>query len=425
MDLVRLGYEWVSEKISDNRVFIKIALGVYILLLLYSYVMTERPVFFYNKKVTLFNKLLEETRLKRISYRPYVMAPNPFMQFFFYLTTELFIQTFKSPKFVREEITLKDGGLVALDWSIEKDGTAYPVRDSNGRPTKPILIVFPGLSGENNNLYTISVLRKARKLGYKCCTVITRGCSGLPLKTAMISNPDLPDTNDVIQYVHDKYIIDPKTGKKQQKLLAYGVSLGAIFLAIYLIKYGKNVPLDAAVLYGAIWHTIEDLDYFNNNFYGFYNRGLIFPVRMMYNKVLLPQLRHLMEKESFEQMCKEINEAKYLREIDNAVHVRLCKYQHVYEYYGKCAIRGRLKHIKVPTLHISADDDQIFEQLNDKFPRMEAEEMTNSSVLLCKTSRGNHVCHMTGFFWPKQWIQKPTFTFLNYFRDYDQIAKDR
>ena len=104
----------------------------------------------------------------------------------------------------------------------------------------------------------------------------------------MLSNPVLTDTNEIIQYIHDKYIVDPKTGKKQQKLLAYGVSLGAIFLAIYLINYGKNVPIDGAVLYGACWHTVEDLDYFNHNFCGLYNRGLIYPVRLMYNKVLLP-----------------------------------------------------------------------------------------------------------------------------------------
>ena len=71
-------------------------------------------------------------------------------------------------------------------------------------------------------------------------------------------------------------------------------------------------------------------------------------------------------------MHQEINEARYLREIDNAVHVRFCKFKHVYEYYGKCAIRGRLKHIKIPTLHISADDDQIFEQFNGKLPSNEA-----------------------------------------------------
>ena len=43
------------------------------------------------------------------------------------------------------------------------------------------------------------------------------------------------------------------------------------------------------------------------------------------------------------------------------------------EYYDVMAIRGRLKHIKIPTLHISADDDQIFEQYNGKMPADEAE----------------------------------------------------
>jgi predicted alpha/beta-fold hydrolase len=108
---------------------------------------------------------------------------------------------------VREEFVLSDGGLMALDWTIDQDGNALPVFDKDGRPTKPILIVVPGLSGANDNLYTVSVWQKARKLGYNCCTVIFRGCAGLPLKTAKLSYPSYhKDMEECVKYIYDKYV---------------------------------------------------------------------------------------------------------------------------------------------------------------------------------------------------------------------------
>lgn len=46
---------------------------------------------------------------------------------------------------------------MALDWTIDIEGNALPVMDKDGKPTKPILIIVPGLSGGNDNLYTVSV----------------------------------------------------------------------------------------------------------------------------------------------------------------------------------------------------------------------------------------------------------------------------
>lgn len=126
MDTLLAALQTFAEIFLSLNFFIKAFLAVYILLNMYAYVMTERPVFFYNNKVTSFNKLFAETKLGKITYRPYFMSPTPFLQFFSYLTTELFVQSFRKPNFVREEFELKDGGLMALDWTIDEDGTAFP-----------------------------------------------------------------------------------------------------------------------------------------------------------------------------------------------------------------------------------------------------------------------------------------------------------
>jgi predicted alpha/beta-fold hydrolase len=164
---------------------------------------------------------------------------------------------------------------MAIDWSVDRDGTAFPVLDNNGCPKKPILLIIPGLSGGNNNLYTLSVLRKAQKQGYKCGTLIMRGCSELPLLTPKFyCIGSVTDIDEAVKFVHEKYIKDDRTGKNKQKFLAYGVSLGAMLFFSYLIRAGKKAAFDGVVMYGAGWHSIEDRDFFRKNFYGFYNFGL-------------------------------------------------------------------------------------------------------------------------------------------------------
>ena len=61
-----------------------------------------------------------------MTYQFHFLAPTPFLQFIIYLSMETFIQVFFPPKYVREEFNLKDGGIMAIDWSVESDGTAYP-----------------------------------------------------------------------------------------------------------------------------------------------------------------------------------------------------------------------------------------------------------------------------------------------------------
>jgi len=122
---------------------------------------------------------MQRSNLANMIYTPHFLAPTPFLQFLVYLSAEAFVQKFFPPKYEREEFDLADGGVMAVDWTIEEDGTAYPQVGKDGKLTKPILLLFPGLSGGNDNFYTISLIERAKKQGYKCGTVIMRGCCGL------------------------------------------------------------------------------------------------------------------------------------------------------------------------------------------------------------------------------------------------------
>ena len=172
--------------------------------------------------------MLKKTKLRDLTYKPHFMAISPFYQFVVYLIYEKFCQIFFPPKFVREEFDLEDGGVMAIDWAIEKDGTGYPVTGNDGNLTKPILLLISGLGGGNDNLYTLNLMYKAQSQGFKCGTVINRGCAGLKIKSPRLScAATYQDALEAIVYINKKYIIDKKTGSKKQKLFAYGVSQGA------------------------------------------------------------------------------------------------------------------------------------------------------------------------------------------------------
>ena len=59
-------------------------------------------------------------------------------------------------------------------------------------------------------------------------------------------------------------------------------------------------------------------------------------------------------------MVLKVSKATELYEIDISVHTKLLGYKNVEELYDNMMIKGNLHQFKVPTLHISADDDQIF-----------------------------------------------------------------
>lgn len=61
---------------------------------------------------------------------------------------------------------------------------------------------------------------------------------------------------------------------------------------------------------------------------------------MAYRTTILPQLKTLLDKEVYEQMYKEVMNAKYLQQIDEAVHSRLHGLEDWMDLYSKLTLRG-------------------------------------------------------------------------------------
>jgi len=90
---------------------------------------------------------------------------------------------------------------MGIAWYVEKDGTSRPNRDQ--KKQKPIMILFPGLGGGHNNLYTHNLAKAAMKDGYKCGVALFRCAEGAPITSYRVTcSTSYEDGQEVIDYVH-------------------------------------------------------------------------------------------------------------------------------------------------------------------------------------------------------------------------------
>jgi predicted alpha/beta-fold hydrolase len=170
---------------------------------------------------------IQNTGLDQVVYRPWTFGVTPTLQSIFYLIKDNVGKKCRKLHFDRELLTLSDGGTGGIDWNMQPYGSGRPSDDEN----KPILLLYPGISGCNNNLYTLNIGHEAHLKGFKVGTVIFRGADikGVPITSGKFSSVCAwQDGTEITKYVTDKYVM--KGGKKMVNLYAYACSLGAQIL---------------------------------------------------------------------------------------------------------------------------------------------------------------------------------------------------
>jgi len=124
--------------------------------------------------------------------------------------------------------------------------------------------MIPGVAGDSDNMYQIALIKHIRK-HFKIVTLLFRGSNGVPITSARLATPSSwDDIQAGIEYVSKTYVRDQKTGKKQCRFYAYGCSLGASLLCLYLIYGSKSSEkeLDGAAMYGTPWDHKKGRDKF-------------------------------------------------------------------------------------------------------------------------------------------------------------------
>ena len=75
--------------------------------------------------------------------------------------------------------TFADKGTIAIDW-VDVIPEKHPKTKQ-----KPILMILPGLGGDNNNIYVVGSAWEGLKRGYQSVVINYRGASGTTLSVLL------------------------------------------------------------------------------------------------------------------------------------------------------------------------------------------------------------------------------------------------
>lgn len=179
---------------------------------------------------------------------------------------------------------------MGIQWYVSPDGSGRPTIETS-KPSKPILLLFPGLSGGTNNLYTHSLADAAIKKGFKCGVVLFRCSEDIPITSCRLTCAySSADVTETVEHVYNAYVRDQKTKEICTRLYVYGTSLGANILSLHLIKHGSNAKVDGAMLYCPPYDIVNGVGFFYNNLYGAYSYMVGMFLNSTLNKYVVPHL---------------------------------------------------------------------------------------------------------------------------------------
>ena len=165
------------------------------------------------------------------------------------------------------------------------------------------MLLFPGLSGWSNNLYTHTLAKAALAKGFNCGVVIFRCAEDIPITSGKLTcAASVDDVTETVEYVYNKHIKDAQTKEIRTRLYVYGTSLGAVLVGLHLEKHGINAKVDGALLYGGPYDCIIGHNFLYNNAYGAYSYVLGMFLNQNLLRVTLPHIRKFMTKEEGDRL---------------------------------------------------------------------------------------------------------------------------
>ena len=245
-----------------------------------------------------------------------------------------FFRKFPSHKFFIEKFTLSDGDFIEPYW--------YKKPSSN----KPIVILFHGLSGSYKSPYIHGLMRELDRLGYNSVVMHFRTCSGvMNIKPIAYHSGKTDDAKEFIQSVKMRFA--------NSKLFGVGFSLGGNMLLKLLGELKENSPFSACTAVSAPMQLDVGADKMNSGFSRFYQKHLLKNLNQ-----LLEQKYEMHDMHSIINIKKEdVKKISSFWEFDDVYTAKVHGFKSAQDYYTKSSSKQYLKHIKTPTLIISALDD--------------------------------------------------------------------
>mmetsp|Transcript_116 Transcript_116/g.131 ORF Transcript_116/g.131 Transcript_116/m.131 type:complete len:335 (+) Transcript_116:218-1222(+) len=327
-------------------------------------------------------------------FKPMILAINPFTQMFFYYVTQTIFQYKYSFRNEKETFVYSDGGRCVLTWFNEHDK----------EKTRPIIVLIPGLCGDDNAIYMMSCIKAGLDNNFDCVLLNHRGAGVSLSSLKMYSCGASTDMEEAINYIHKKHC-----EKTNRKIFCVGISLGSGIISKYLEKFGTESKVSAAFCLNSHFNAFKAMGYLRVNKYGIWDLilGTIFKSdtrEMMY------QFDEIAKKACPERQIREEFDRMRNLSVDVCnIIVKAHGYSSLEEYFEDTSFDGDMHKIKVPVFYLNAEDDPIFG--TGVIPYDKAQ----GNVLIATTRYGAHTAYITdSLFSPRQFFTDPAFEFFNF-----------
>ena len=249
----------------------------------------------------------------------------------------------------------------------------------DGRENAPLVVLFHGMEGTPRSYYIPGYARHFKRLGWTFTVMFFRSCGFEMNRTAKLYH--LGATEDpemVLKKLRERY--------PDKALFAIGISLGGNVLAKWLgeQKEAAQQWVDAAVIISPPFDPVAAAPRFHKELFGFYAKHFV--------STLIPKALDVTRR--FPRLLDEeaIRQSHDFYAFDTAVTAKLTGYKDAEDYWAHTACGQFLEGIRVPTLLISAKDDQFI------LPESQPTELANGSPYLYPLfpDDGGHVGFVSG-----------------------------
>jgi len=354
----------------------------YLLFCLYHRVISSTELLY--TKNSLMEEIIKKSNISSLKFIPSFLFPITPLQFINLSRTKI------KPDYkinVKRKYIGNNG--VCIDW-INYEG----IETKN----KPILIIFPGLTGCIDDAYVINIANECIvNCGFNVCIYQMRVLT----EKVKINKRYLFLIDDIDETLDD---IRKEYGEKI-KIYAVGFSYGANQLVKYLgQKNNKNKKITAGI---SISNPYEFIISSRLAYDKIYNRMLLMFLQKVVNKT-----RKQLEQLNLNLDVNFLLNTNQITDFDQYYTSYLLGFRGADDYYRNISSVLDMKNIDVPLLCIHSKDDQICFKEGIPFEEIKL----NKNIALLLTSHGTHSCFIEsdGLFGlkVKQWIIKPVSSFL-------------
>jgi predicted alpha/beta-fold hydrolase len=251
-------------------------------------------------------------------------------------------------------------------------------RWQENRTEHATLVMWHGIEGSSSSAYMLSTAAKAFRAGFNVVRMNVRNCGGTDHLTPTLYHAGLTDDARIV--------IDELINKDRlSRIVVAGFSLGGNQVLRLAGEYGGHAPSQLSGLV-AISPSI-DLHASSERLMA--RRNWIYHKRFLYALKRRMKTKERLYPELYQ--TNGLSRLKTIRAFDDEYVAPAFGFADADDYYTKASSRPLIKHIRIPTLIIHAQDDPFIPFA----PLRDASIATNPHVFLLAPERGGHVAFIS------------------------------